>query len=81
MSGRELATFLGISARTIGRLERDGVLERQRNGKFDLQLLAQCLLDHFMTREHWVFRQLRRFRIFDELSGDVFPGGDDLVGA
>ena len=31
--------------------------------------------------ERWAFRQLRRFRIFDELNGDVFPGGDDYVGA
>jgi hypothetical protein len=77
MSGRKLADFLGISARTIGRLERDGVLERQRSGKFDCQTSVQRLLAHFMTRERWAFRQLRRFRIIDELSGDVFPGHDD----
>lgn len=34
-----------------------------------------------MMRERWAFRQLRRFRIFDESNVDVFPGGDDLVGA
>lgn len=72
MSGRELVTFIGISARTIGRLERDGVLERQRNGKFDFQRSVQRLLHHFMRRERWAFSQLRRFRIFDEHDGDVF---------
>jgi hypothetical protein len=65
MSARELADFLGISARTIGRLERDGVLKRQRNGKFDLRVSVQYLLAHFMTRERWAYSQLRRFRIID----------------
>jgi DNA-binding XRE family transcriptional regulator len=72
MSGRELAAFIGVSARSIGRLEQDGMLERQRNGQFDLQRSVQRLLNHFMTRERWAFQQLRRHRIFNESWGDVF---------
>ena len=72
VSGNKLAEFLGISARTIGRLERAGVLERQRNGTFTLQSSVQGLLSHLMVRERWAFQQLARFRIFDERTGDVF---------
>jgi Mn-dependent DtxR family transcriptional regulator len=72
VSGNRLAEFLGVSARTVGRLERDGLLERQRDGTFALQHSVQRLLSHFMVRERWAFQRLARFRIFDERSGDVF---------
>ena len=72
VSGNKLAAFLGISARTVGRLEQDGLLERQRNGTFALQHSVQRLLSHFMVRERWAFQRLARFRIFDERTGDVF---------
>ena len=72
LSGRELAVFLGISARTVGRFEQAGLLSRGTNGKFQLQESIVRLLDHFMTRERWAFHQLRRHRIFDEHTGDVF---------
>jgi hypothetical protein len=72
MSARELAAFVGVSARTIGRFEQAGVLARERHGRFDLQRSAQRLLTHLLVRERWAFQQLRRHRIFDEQSGDVF---------
>lgn len=72
MSGRELAAYLAISPRSIGRFEAAGVLERERNGQFDLQHSVQCLLNHLLLRERWAFAQLRRHRIFDEHTGDVF---------
>lgn len=72
VSARELAVWVGVSARTIGRFERDGLLARGGEGKFPLQASVQRLLDHFMVRERWAFQQLRRHRIFDEQSGDVF---------
>jgi len=72
LSGRKLAAFLGISPRTVGRLERAGLLERQRDGTFALQRSVERLLNHFMVRERWAFQQLARFRIFDERSGDLF---------
>jgi len=71
-TARELAVFIGVSARTIGRFERDGFLEREHDGKFHLQKSVQRLLANFMVRERWAFAQLRRHRIFDELTGDVF---------
>jgi hypothetical protein len=48
------------------------VLERERNGQFDLQRSVQRLLTHLLVRERWAFAQLRRHRIFDEQTGDVF---------
>ena len=72
VSGNRLADFLGVSARTIGRLEQDGLLERGPDGTFALERSVQCLLSHFMVRERWAFAQLARFRIFNERSGDVF---------
>ena len=71
-SARQLAAYLGISARTIGRFEQAGLVVRGRNGTFPLQESVQRLLDHFMTRERWAFQQLRRHRIFNEKWGDVF---------
>ena len=65
LSARELEAFTGVSARTIGRLVREGVLERESDQKFDLQFSVQILLAHYMTREQWAFGQLRRFRIID----------------
>ena len=72
VSARQLAAFLAVSPRSIGRFEQAGVLARERNGKFDLQRSVQRLLTHLLVRERWAFQQLRRFRIFDELTGDVF---------
>ena len=72
LSGRKLAAFLGISPRTVGRLEQAGLLERQRDGTFALQSSVQRLLGYYMPREQWAFHQLRLHRIFDEASGDVF---------
>ena len=72
LSGRDLAIFCGISARSIGRFEQAGVLERERNGWFDLQRSVQRLLTHLLIRERWAFQQLRRHRIFNEHWGDVF---------
>lgn len=72
LSGRQLAAFLNISPRSVGRLERDGLLFRCRGGTFELQTSVQSLLHHFMLRERWAFQKLRRLRIFDETQGDVF---------
>ena len=72
MSGRQLAACVRMSARTIGRLERAGVLERQGDGTFPLQENVQRLFEHFKTRPDWAFAQLRKHRIFNESWGDVF---------
>jgi hypothetical protein len=72
MSGRELASFLGISPRTIGRLELDGVLEREADGMFHLRKSVRRLFTHYKVRHDWAFAQLRRYRIFNESWGDVF---------
>jgi hypothetical protein len=72
VSGNELAGFLGISPRTLGRLEQSGIIERE-NGMFNPQRSVERLLSHFMRRERWAFQQLARFRIFDEKKGDRFP--------
>lgn len=72
MSGRQLATYLAISPRSIGRFESAGVLERERNGQYDLQRSMQRLLTHLLVRERWAFQQLRRHKIFNEQWGDVF---------
>lgn len=50
MSGRQLAACVRMSARTIGRLERAGVLERHGDGTFPLQENVQRLFEHFKTR-------------------------------
>jgi hypothetical protein len=76
MSGRELAAFIGVSPRSIGRLVQDGVLEREADGTFVLQKSVRQLFRYLKPRHDWAFRQLRRFRMFDESSGDVFPGDD-----
>ena len=73
VSGRQLANFLGLSARSIGRLAQAGVLEWMPDGSFALQPSVQRLLKHYSTRERWAFGQLRRFRMFDERTGDVMP--------
>jgi hypothetical protein len=72
ISGRQLAQFLGISARTVGRFERDGLLVRQRDGAFDVRSSVQGLLNYFMVRERWAFQYMRLHRLFDETQGDVF---------
>ena len=74
VSGNRLAAFLGVSARSIGRLERRGLIERRKDGTFPLEQSVQRLFHHYLRREHWAFAQLRRFRIFDETAGDVFDG-------
>ena len=73
VSARALAAFVGISPRTIGRFEEDGIIEREHDGKFHLRDSTQDLLIHFMTRERWAFRQLRRFRILDDIDDGIFP--------
>ena len=49
VSARQLAAFLAVSPRSIGRFEQAGVLARERNGKFDLQRSVQRLLTHLLV--------------------------------
>jgi DNA-binding XRE family transcriptional regulator len=72
MSARQLAAFVGVSPRTIGRLVQDGVLEREADGTFVLQKSVRQLFRYLNARHDWAFRQLRRFRMFDESTGDIF---------
>jgi hypothetical protein len=71
LSGRQLATFLGVSAQTVSRWQRSGVIRRQRNGRFALQSSVQDLVRYFVPRHRWAFHQLRVCGIFDESAGDT----------
>jgi DNA-binding XRE family transcriptional regulator len=75
LSGRQLAAFLGVSPQTISRWERDGLIERGRNGKFALQSSVQGVLQYVLVRHQWAFHMLRVHGIFDESRGDVFESG------
>jgi predicted AAA+ superfamily ATPase len=72
VSARYLAKFLGVSARTIGRFNAQGYLYQLQDKSFALQPSVKDLLKYLMQREKWAFAQLRKFRIFNERTGDIF---------
>lgn len=50
LSARQLSKLLGVSARSLGRYEQDGVIQRETDGLFCLQKVVPLLLRHWTNR-------------------------------